>query len=158
MESLERFRRAVPWVDDRRPERSAPGVGRLIGETLRQPLCHSDLQRMIGGVPQVRHNGCSAKLPAAKLRIGHNEILGESVLAQDASDLSREARILVQEVGQTLHVSVGEEGASTCVQSQRLRTRKRRSVDDSRAGNIDARKQLIKERRVAPGGGDVERV
>src|SRR5436853_1329749 len=80
-------RRAVPGVDVKKnaviggiAQTSAPRVRRLIGEAVRQAFRHLQIHRVVsrvGGVRIQEHAWTQSAHAARKLRIGHNEILGE---------------------------------------------------------------------------------
>ena len=84
----------------------APGVGRLIGETLCQTPVHDDIHRMIRRV-----RGIGDQVDRTELRIHHDEVVRQTPISEKPAVDIRAGRISVQEICQCPHVSVRQHRA-----------------------------------------------
>src|SRR5215467_13881875 len=117
---------------------------------MREAFSHRSLQRMIGRVVIV-----AVKLNGAELRIDDNEILCESVPAQQPAGLTRARRRTVQKVCEVRGFSIGDELIRGCELPQGLGATAVRS-DGDRA-DLDALEHRVEQLRVPSSTRDVER-
>ena len=131
----------------------APGIGRLIGEAVREPFGYLQVHRVVCGVARV-----PVQSHCHELRIDHNKILGkQSAVSQKPAALSGNGCGGVQEVCQLTHVAVGEKTTRQCVLTQRSRAGDSSRSDRSLSGVHDEPAQhLIEEERIATPPSGVE--
>ena len=96
------------------------------------------------------------KLDRAKLRVDNDEVLRESVPAQQAAGFARTRRRAVQKVRQVRGFPVGDPLIGCRELPQRFRAAA--VLSDGDGSDADASQHRVEQRRVASGARDVERI